>query len=150
MDKLLTIKREGNWAKLLGNLNGKLSLYVRNYIRPSAYRKFDKGAWLVYYSKLPEIIAVAIKYHSDISYIDIPESWKAGVLPEANISNCYKYLFLQENAPVEVVKASYKALSLLYHPDIPGNDSNKMVELNSNYEQIIKSIDDLTRKEKHS
>lgn len=138
MDKILTIKREGNWAKLLGNLNGKLSLYIRNYIKPTSYRKFEKGSWLVYFTKLPEVISVASKDYNSITYIEVPEEWKSGTSVIIDTSESYKCLYLQENAPLEVVKAAYKALAIIYHPDHHQGSSDQMIKLNQAYETITK------------
>ena len=58
--------------------------------------------------------------------------------PFSKIANSpYETLFLMVEAPSEVIKAAYKALSLLYHPD-RGGDIKKMQELNNSYNQIKK------------
>jgi hypothetical protein len=51
-------------------------------------------------------------------------------------SGPWKVLFLVENAPVEVVKAAYRALAMKYHPD-RGGDIKKMQELNAALSRII-------------
>jgi hypothetical protein len=47
-------------------------------------------------------------------------------------------LFVTSGAPPEVVKAAYRALALLYHPD-KGGDPSKMRELNEAYDQLRKA-----------
>jgi hypothetical protein len=49
----------------------------------------------------------------------------------------YSKLYLLNNAPVEVVKAAYLALSKIYHPDSGGNEE-KMKEINSAFDEIMK------------
>ncbi len=45
-------------------------------------------------------------------------------------------LFVTPDAPPEVIRAAYKALAMLYHPDL-GGDSERMVELNRAYETLV-------------
>jgi len=59
-----------------------------------------------------------------------------GVNPSSG-NGPYSKLFLIPDAPVEVVKAAYKALALKYHPD-RGGDQAKMQELNSAISEIIR------------
>ena len=47
-------------------------------------------------------------------------------------------LYLLPDAPMEVVKASYRALARIYHPDNPGGDEAKMKELNDAVEEIVR------------
>jgi len=49
----------------------------------------------------------------------------------------YGKLFLVPGAPVEVVKAAYRALAMKYHPDRPGGDVRKMQELNEAVQEIV-------------
>jgi len=50
----------------------------------------------------------------------------------------YATLHLLPDAPVEVVKAAYKALAMKYHPDRPNGDAAKMQELNEAIAEIVK------------
>lgn len=52
-------------------------------------------------------------------------------------SGPYAKLYLLPDAPVEVVKASYRALASKYHPDLPGGDEARMKELNLAVEEIM-------------
>lgn len=47
-------------------------------------------------------------------------------------------MYLAPGAPVEVVKAAYKALALKYHPDKPGGSLVKMQEINAAMEKLIR------------
>ena len=46
-------------------------------------------------------------------------------------------MYLLPGAPVEVVRAAYKALAMRYHPDRPGGDAQKMRELNEAVAEIV-------------
>lgn len=48
----------------------------------------------------------------------------------------YASLFLTSGAPSELVKAAYRTLSQLYHPDKPGGDLKTMQRVNSAYERL--------------
>jgi hypothetical protein len=51
-------------------------------------------------------------------------------------SDPYTALWLLPGAPPEVVKAAYKALATLHHPDKPGGDDERMRAINSAYQQL--------------
>ena len=50
--------------------------------------------------------------------------------------DAFATLYLLPNAPPEVVRASYKALAQLVHPDKPGGDHAAMQRLNEAYERL--------------
>ena len=50
----------------------------------------------------------------------------------------YAVLHLQPTAPAELVRAAYKTLALLYHPD-RGGDTAEMQAINAAYEALSKS-----------
>lgn len=52
-------------------------------------------------------------------------------------SGPHSKLYLLNNAPIEVVKAAYRALSLLHHPD-HGGDEERMKEINNALDKILK------------
>src|SRR6266498_2981910 len=53
-----------------------------------------------------------------------------------NGSGCpYRTLHLQLDAPIELVRAAYRALALIHHPD-RGGDTRRMQEINSAFDQI--------------
>ena len=55
--------------------------------------------------------------------------------PRAPKEGNYRALFLIPGAPKELVKAAYRSLALLYHPD-KGGDGEKMKEINEAYNQL--------------
>ncbi len=58
--------------------------------------------------------------------------------PKQNLTSPYQTLYLLPNAPPEVIKASYKALAKIYHPDARGNHE-KMIEINRAFEIITQN-----------
>lgn len=45
------------------------------------------------------------------------------------MDNYYKILNIREGAPQEVIRAAYKALSMVYHPDRNGSvDANEVMQ----------------------
>jgi hypothetical protein len=55
--------------------------------------------------------------------------------PQQTLASPYQTLYLLPDAPPEVVKASYKALAKIYHPDAKGSN-DKMVAINRAYETL--------------
>jgi DnaJ-class molecular chaperone len=58
--------------------------------------------------------------------------------PPQSIASPFQTLYLLPNAPPEVVKASYKALAKIHHPDARGN-SEKMIAINRAFEIITQN-----------
>ncbi len=56
--------------------------------------------------------------------------------PPQSIASPFQILYLLPNAPPEVIKAAYKALAKLHHPDTRGGGSEKMIEINRAYETL--------------
>ena len=48
-------------------------------------------------------------------------------------------LYLTKDAPIEVVKAAYRALMVLHHPD-KGGDEETAQKINEAYHSIMKAI----------
>lgn len=67
---------------------------------------------------------------------------KCRKIDEGNVSRAtsgpWATLYLVPGAPVEVIKASYKALAFKYHPDRPTGSEAKMKELNMAVGELIK------------
>jgi len=53
-------------------------------------------------------------------------------------TGAWSELYLIPGAPVEVIKAAYKALACKYHPDHPGGSTSKMQALNAAIEELKK------------
>ncbi len=58
--------------------------------------------------------------------------------PPQSIASPFQTLYLLPNAPPEVIKAAYKALAKIHHPDARGS-SEKMIEINRAFEIITQN-----------
>ncbi len=58
--------------------------------------------------------------------------------PPQSIASPFQTLYLLPNAPPEVVKAAYKALSRIHHPDLRGSNE-KMIQINRAFEIITQN-----------
>jgi hypothetical protein len=48
----------------------------------------------------------------------------------------YRVLGVNPSAEEQVIKAAYKAMAKLFHPDVAGGSNEKMAEINEAYKQI--------------
>lgn len=55
--------------------------------------------------------------------------------PTKSDDGAYAVLFVRNNAPAAVIKAAYRALSVIYHPD-KGGDVEMMQRLNAAYDEL--------------
>jgi hypothetical protein len=105
-------------------------------IIPVAFRNYDptKKTWIITdWECLDEWISeLRSVYEIETEYDDEQPSRPP---PPQSIASPFQTLYLLPNAPMEVVKASYKALAKIHHPDARGN-SEKMIEINRAYETL--------------
>ena len=104
----------------------------------------DKGIWLVHWQWVKWLVDYARTMHMDMDYTDLPHQWQltaAGAfvpgrvtLPE-DVKSPFEILYLTTEAPPEVVKAAYRALSKIHHPDM-GGDAEKWREIDDAYRQL--------------
>lgn len=117
--------------------------YIKDFVLalkdkiPKDYRYWDKDekVWVVNYSYERELINLCEEYFSDISYYGEKRySTKA-----IQSSPSYETLYLLPSAPKEVIIATYRALSKLYHPDISKepNAEKRMKEINVAFDKIM-------------
>ncbi len=108
-------------------------------IIPAAFRNYEptKKTWLISdWECLDEWIGeLRSVYAVETVYDDEQPSRKP---PPQSIASPFQTLYLLPNAPPEVVKASYKALAKIYHPDLRGS-SEKMIAINRAFEIITKN-----------
>lgn len=135
---------------VVGLTKKQFANYLKYEIKPLTYRKFENGRWMFYHTKLGIMAAVAKRFYAHVDWSDLPTHWQmlaagavpaddpTAAIPVAKTDSPYATLFLTEDAPIEVVKVVYKALSRMYHPDT-GGDSEKMTELNIAYNAITKT-----------
>ena len=110
-----------------------------------------KQAYKIHLLKLDEIIIAAKRYFDFIDWTSLPEhvqirlalkvgKQRYGNRPTEKISeppkaSPYEMLYLMDSAPIEVVKAAYKALALLHHPD-RGGQVERFQQIKEAYEAI--------------
>jgi len=129
--------------------NRRFSDFMKCGISPLSYRRWvtDRKSWEVHISKLPHVVSVARRFFGYVDYSDLPENLQINLVMNAYeeptkaapvVSTPYEVLHLLPSAPREVVKAAYKALALLHHPD-HGGDAELFKEINLAYESISDS-----------
>jgi hypothetical protein len=141
---MLVIKQKNiYWLTLHFKYNRKFITLIQN-IKPSSYRKFNKNlsCWEIHYTKLALIVKDSIKFFKEIKCDDVNEVHKKvidAILKHHQIKskaiksiksvNAYETLFVTKSAPKEVIRAAYKALVMLYHPDHGGKaDKFRMIQ----------------------
>jgi hypothetical protein len=108
-------------------------------IIPVAFRNYEptKKTWIITdWERLDEWISemrsvYAVEIEDDSEQPSRPP-------PPQSIASPFQTLYLLPNAPPEVVKASYKALAKIHHPDARGS-SEKMIEINRAFEIITQN-----------
>lgn len=149
----MSFQPQGEWVKCVGGYNKQFVDFIRYGIRPTSYRSYDARdkVWMIHHTWLPHVVPVARAQFDEVDWSSLPTEWQMNIAgaraqsqrrypqPVDNSVNKspYAILFVTENAPREVIQASYKALARKYHPDVSG-DEKKMVELNSAYAEITK------------
>jgi hypothetical protein len=120
----------GSWVELGGFILPRFLTQVKSLILPDSYRIFDTSTmkWSVHLERRDMLLNLAKKhYGEDLELIGF------NVVTEGP----FKELFVTSDAPFEVIKASYKALSSKYHPDKGGTEED-MIRLNQAYANICK------------
>jgi hypothetical protein len=107
-------------------------------IIPAAFRSYEPTlkTWIIterelldnWFSELRRRYAVEVDEHETANRPP----------PVQSIASPFRTLHLLPDAPPEVVKAAYKALARIYHPDARGN-SEKMIAINRAFEIITQN-----------
>ncbi len=105
-------------------------------IIPVAFRNYEptKKIWIItdwchldeWLDELRSVYAVETEYDNE---------QPSRPPPQQSLVSPFQTLYLLPNAPPEVVKAAYKALARIHHPDARG-DAAKMIEINRAYETL--------------
>jgi hypothetical protein len=108
-------------------------------IVPVAFRNYDptKKTWIItdwgcldeWLDELRSVYEIETEYHDE---------QPSRPPPPQSIASPFQTLYLLPNAPPEVVKAAYKALAKIHHPDARGS-SERMVEINRAFEVITRN-----------
>lgn len=147
--KKLTLQQEGDWIAFSSS-NATFINCVRSGITPASFRRYDSEArrWLVYYTKGPELVGLAQKFHQ-VDWGELPGAWQMLIVGGRSrnapapkvatvVNSPHEVLYLLDTAPPLVVKAVYKALLLEYHPDQNNGvgDKEKLNEVIVAYRKI--------------
>jgi hypothetical protein len=143
--RVLMTQFDDHWVELTG-LGGKLLTTVRYGIKDT-YRKFEPNSqhWLIHWSYLSFVVHIARSYGVEVEYTELPTKWQlaaAGATVIADSSaladeNPFARLFVTEDAPLDVIHASYRALAKRHHPDV-GGLTEKFQEIESAYRKILR------------
>lgn len=114
-----------------------LSKGARNFIQYSVnptLRYFDKMTWFIHRSKVVDLAAVEYSVTGNVDYSALDQelktvidtdkkSWtvKQPIVITDKKTAAYKVLHLQPDAPESVVKAVWKHLASIHHPDTGGD-----------------------------
>jgi hypothetical protein len=148
--KLTNWNEESQMAGCSFAHNRRFQDFLKLGIRPLSYRHWDGEQWRVHLSKLPLLVSYARRYFHHVDYSGLPE-WVQMVIakgtegskvtpsPSLRLSP-YEVLHLLPSAPHEVVKAAYKALAFLHHPD-RGGDPEVFKEIHNAFLELEEKID---------
>jgi hypothetical protein len=130
----LSSRDAGTFKMMIEVLKGYIPSCHRVYVperrtwRVDAYAHDCLHGWLAY---------VRADFNARIEWLEVdtdPEQeWTPPVKPKA--SDPYVMLHLLPSAPPEVVKAAYRALAVLNHPD-KGGDTEAMQQINDAYRRL--------------
>lgn len=122
--------------------------------------KKQKWAWYLSWPGLLAIAAIPFKFGAvgglvgggylilaTNSWINIKAAFNSD--NKAKNSNHYDILGVQADAPEEVIKAAYKALSQKHHPD-RGGSSEQMSRINEAYAKITTKLEENTNQKQNS
>lgn len=56
------------------------------------------------------------------------------------MKDCYSILGIQRSATTEEIKKAFRKLAMIHHPDRPGGEHKKFLEIKSAYETCIKQV----------
>ena len=131
--------------------NKRFSDFVRYNVRPLSYRRYDTKThrWAVHVSKLAPVVTYAKTQFDAVDYRSLPPDLQlklvaemsgrgsASVIPiiEAGPRDAYQMLHVLQTAPWEVIKAAYKAMVFLNHPD-RGGSTETTVLLQEAFEEL--------------
>jgi len=145
MNTLILESEDNVWVRLVGRIPSSFIDFLRYGIKPATYRRWEpaKKSWYVHWQRLP-MVAHAARVHfdavdwsrlSDQLQMHIASTKSVGNTPSASKATPYTLLHVTEDAPMAVIRAAYKALAVIHHPD-RGGDTAKMAEITTAYDNI--------------
>jgi hypothetical protein len=139
--KITTIGDDGCGVKISATDSEAFSYAIQELkeIIPAEFRNYDptKKTWMinnwdclnVWLDELRRSYDIETEFSSEQANRQPPPP------PKQNLTSPYQTLYLLPNAPPEVIKATYKALAKIHHPDANGNNE-KMIQINPAFEII--------------
>jgi hypothetical protein len=145
------------WCDLLHPYSRRFHDFVKLGVKPSSYRRWSKlnSRWQVHITRLPMVVVFGKRFFGHVDYSDLPagiqielvrqlreaEQRQEPSTPRQNNivrpDQAYRALHLLPSAPPEVVRAAYKAMAVLLHPD-HGGDEEAFKHLQRAYEVLTK------------
>ena len=143
---LVMSKVGDHWIRLDGAI-GKLLTTVKAGIRPASRRRWnhEHSTWEIHWPWVHSVAGWARGQGYTVDWSSLPDTWQmaaAGAsVGAASMSggvsqpNAFEALYVEENAPDEVVTAAFRALAKKHHPD-RGGDEEEFKKISDAYEAI--------------
>lgn len=129
---------QGDAAEVFGECVQRLKAAIPAYLR-----RFDPRSkhWYVKpdaYGELENFLSdMYVDFAAQVRREDRRESHsRPQAPPRAQVNDPYAVLHLLPSAPAEVIRAAYKAMALLCHPD-RGGDTEMMQRVNAAYGRLV-------------
>jgi hypothetical protein len=144
---ILTLVQEGDWIRLYGPSTPAFTNFLKYGIKPQSYRMYDpdKRQWLVHWTKLDHTVRTARLQFDHVDWSRLPDNWQMLAVGASGTTaspvqdippSPYAILHVTEDAPTPVIRAAYKALCKLHHPDV-GGSHEVLTRINLALEQIL-------------
>lgn len=140
----LTYEEKYKLIKCSFDRNIEFTQHLKYRIKAS-HRRYDSEdkCWYVKEVAITTLVRLGDTYFDRIVYKELPVYLQIKIADRKNIQlskavsgqTAYQVLHLQESAPLEVVKAAYKALAHIHHPD-KGGETEMFTQINEAYEKI--------------
>lgn len=146
---ILVLIPEDDWVVLKTNkIDSTFTNFIRYSIKPVGYRRYDRRrrVWLIHWTRLPLIASMARRYCHHVDWSRLPDKWQmfmvGGQVVEdpCQETNPHELLYVLDDAPFEVIKAAYRALAQLHHPD-KGGDQASFRAIKAAFEEIQRRRD---------
>jgi DnaJ-like protein len=137
-DGTYTVRLRGgdDFDSIIESLKAIIPAFARSYDPDlRCWKIFEKHYLKEWLEALDYFSDVKVEWASTKRQYQAPPR-KAWVDPKAE---AFKALHLLPSAPPELVKAAYKTLALLHHPDRVG-DHSKMIEVNTAYDTLLEAF----------
>lgn len=123
--------------------------FVKYSVKPT-HRFYENGGWHLHKDFLGAVVQMAISSKEYVDYSSLPDDIQIEIALKKGqqtrtlttsdapptLTSLYAELHLLPSAPESVVKAAYKALVSIYHPD-KGGDNEKFLKITEAYKKIV-------------